>query len=1171
MRVLPRRIQIDPLQLRRLREDCSWHEAEHLLEDALSRWPANPQWHIERGQLRLAQGRPNDALDCFETAVAHAPHDEIAEARRIEALSSLRRDEEVDREGTAALQRFPDPTDLHLAMAQHYAHRYRHEDALNHCDLALAHRGDHPDALCWRARFLAELRDPRAEAAAAEALRVLGDEPAAHLAYATVLEKQHRFDEALEEIKKTLRLDGAHADALCQRISLLRQYGRFGDAERHGREAVADHVRPRVPKLHVALGRVFFDLQHFDVALESFNNAHAIDDHDIASLRWKAKALFRSGEDQWPEAENIVLEACEEFRDRSIADFHVVLGDFRAERGNHEAALKLYDKALSIDNCDVEALQGKITTLIALCQWADAENAAHAAIRHYPHSADLKVALGWVFVEECLYEKALEQFNDVLDEGDGKEIGALHARAAVLRSRRRWIEAEEAAQKMIELPDKVDGHVMLGWVLFGQGQYNHAMDEVENALKDNERSSWALATKTQFLAFQRRWKEAEEAGATAVGRLPHDPSQCCALGEVLRAQDKQEKYEDALPHLQRAFDWNQTNPRALPSYILTLEALQQSEAAETKALEVATAHKRSVDAHTVLGQLMDGRCRPDEARDHYDRALALNPLFEPAIVGKSTALRSLGCLDEAKKFIATKKESLKDPLELLVEEGMIEIEQGSFESAEAIFEKIRHKCASNEEKAERLAELGWVAFESGRYKDAAQQFDKAINLNPINKLEHQVGRAWVCVRNHQSARNPVEVDEAHDPLVEAHDSLVEALEQAPRNPLVHLCLGLIANYRKHYTAAEQYFKRTVELAPYSGGHVDLGSFYVQMGRFEEGLIELSTAKKLSRYDTRVHVELGNLYLLRSDSRDDAELAARHFLQAQQSSPDSGSAALGLAMAIERSRGDLKAAEETLRKAISRRGRVKDVSGGRVKDVSTEHLNVALARLLVQTGDEVQDASAEHESFKAPLYDDAISAAKSAITKNNRDPDAHFVAGIAAQRLASQAPSAIQRIRYRHDSCEQFKRCIRNSQSESTKAESERALQLLKASRNMWDSLIASVVVVSVPVLVLIAAWVNFLWWHDVSSTMITTLTPILIGLIAIGFLLPQLIGLKLPGGVEAQLSESLRLVSTGPPNVRLTSTRFTPTFGPRGDPSRLRWLMPKVWATKFSPRVGNPK
>jgi hypothetical protein len=96
------------------------------------------------------------------------------------------------------------------------------------------------------------------------------------------------------------------------------------------------------------------------------------------------------------------------------------------------------------------------------------------------------------------------------------------------------------------------------------------------------------------------------------------------------------------------------------------------------------------------------------------------------------------------------------------------------------------------------------------------------------------------------------------------------------------------------------------------------------------------------------------------------------------------------------------------------------------------------------------------------------------------------------------------------------------------------------------------VIVGTAFALLAAMWTDFLWKHHVTPVMITTLTPVLIGLMAIGFVLPLLIRFKFPGGIEADLSASLELISAGPPgHVTVNAPRFPSIANPTGQLPRL--------------------
>ncbi|MET9762495.1 tetratricopeptide repeat protein [Streptomyces sp. NPDC006372] len=839
---------------------------------------------------------------------------------------------------------------------------------------------------------------------------------------------------------------------------------------------------------------------------------------------------------------------------RHVGD-SVKQGAEHAGRGRHDEALMAYEEALSADRRNIRALRGKIAALVALCRWTEAIDAADEALSLHPMDAGLRVSRGWVLSEQDHAEEALRQFEEACEmDPDNEEV--LQAKAAQLRYMRRWHEAEEAARAIIRLPDSADGRVMLAWVLFDMGRRDDAEREVDEAISHSRgHHSWGLSTKTQFLAMQQRWEEAEKHGYDAINKLPDDLPQRSALCDVLRGEGR---YEDAREHAKKAFSVNPVHPKALSDYIQILKELHEFGSAEDEARKVVAEHRRSVDAHTVLAQLLDGLCRPAEALKSYDDALALNPRFEPAIIGKSSALRGLGRLDDAQRFICGHLERASYR-PFLVEQGMIELERGiahpegdHFRKAEMILEDLlERESVSAEEEAEVLEQLGWVAFEGEDYRKAAERFKAARERDPMHAARYWLGSAWISVRDENSNYGA-----DGDPRLH----IAEFLDHTPSDPLAplaHSWRGVMAFRDGEYAAAEQYFQQAVELAPCSSGHVALGALYREMGLFKESLESLERAEDCNENDASVHIELGHLHLERSESPEDAEAAAWHFRRARMATAnrkEKGDAALGLAVAVVRSRGDLKSAEETLRTAIH----VGDDVG-----YSTGKLNQALARVLVQAGDAVPE-SAEQASG-TPFYDDALSAAKAAVLSDMNDPESYFVAGVVEQRLASQTSNAFEQSRHRKNARHYFEESENHHREEGGKYEARRAAQLLGESSFPWmvGATVAGPFVVLIVALVLLATWVDFLWGADVTTTMVMTLTPVLLGLIFAGFLLPKVISLKLPGGVEASLAEDLSIVPNVQPKVMLNASRFTPSSSFFGSPSQLRWRMPKAWATRY--------
>jgi tetratricopeptide (TPR) repeat protein len=506
-----------------------------------------------------------------------------------------------------------------------------------------------------------------------------------------------------------------------------------------------------------------------------------------------------------------------------------------------------------------------------------------------------------------------------------------------------------------------------------------------------------------------------------------------------------------------------------------------------------------------------------------------------------------GSRDEAGRVIdefSRKRPHLRDPL---VQRNRVHGARGDLASAATVLEEAVRTAVSPVEIADAREGQGWIALMDNRPRDAVDHFDAALRVRP-NDHDYRLGRAWTLVRLTEQSGTGTTTGEDVRRLTEAADICHAVLREDPFEERAHSCLGLIAYRRGAMAAAERHLRQAVESDPYGQCHTDLGSLYVQLGRYDEAEEVLRRAVELDWYDVQAHVELGTLALHRAragafavpgGTADDAAAgnptvtrsrmaeAAHEFRRALAVDPDSGSAALGLAVALAEGAGDLGGAEEELRRSLDRPG---------VRDQPEWHLRLTLARLLVQAGDAEQSAD---------RYREAGEEVRTAIRLAEREPEPYFVAGVVEQRLGGQTVDVRLRLLHRRRAHRFLSRCRRLDPGHQ---DADRALRLLEEEgRAARGSALSSSVLVTVATAVLAAAWVDFVWKHHVTAVMLTTLTPILAGLIAIGFLLPVLVRLKLPGGMEADLTASIGQISRGPKGeVALTSTRISMGSGPVG-------------------------
>jgi tetratricopeptide (TPR) repeat protein len=1180
----PTALQLQVSALRGLRR---WAEAETVAREAIQARPHAPDLRVELGWVLDGQGREEEALAAYAEALAIDSGHERALQSRVTALRGLRRWAEAEAAARALIAAHPRDPGSHLNLGLVFDDQDRDEEALAAYAEALAVDPTDPTALQLQVTALRGLRRwAEAETAAREAIQARPHTPDLRVELGWVLDDQGREEEALAAFGEALSIDAGHEWALRSRVSALRGLRRWAEAEAAARALIAAH--PRDPGSHLNLGWVFKDQDRDEEALAAFTEALAIDPTDPTALEWRVSAL--RGLRRWAEAETAAREAIQ--ARPHAPDLRVELGWVLDDQGREEEALAAFAEALSIDARHKWALRSRVSALQGLRRWAEAEAAARALIAAHPRDPLSHLNLGWVFDDQDRDEEALAAYAEALAI-DPTDPTALQWRVTALRGLRRWAEAETAAREAIQArPHAPDLRVELGWVLDGQGREEEALAAYAEALAIDARHERALQSRVSALRGLRRWAEAEAAARALITAHPRDPGSHLNLGWVFKDQDRE---EEALAAFTEALAVDPTDQTALEWRVSALRGLRRWAEAEAAAREAIQARPHAPDLHVELGWVFKDQQRYASALACAEQALGLDPMFWPAreqrvelllallrfddaeaaareylaerpdsvpallllarvldalhrypealaayervldldrtdadvVTGMSATLRSMRCFDEAEDLVLAAIRQRPHNMDLPAELAFICRDNGDQQGADSQFRLLLERASSQVESAKAWNGRGWVAISDGRHLDAIRYFADAAGLDPGDP-QHRIGLAWAHLRVG-----------GRDDIAEAERLCRAVLVEDAHSHLAHTCLGMVAHQRGKHAGAERHFRRSVELAPYDGCHVDLGALYAQLGRYAQAEQCLRRALELDAWNTQARVELGSLYLQRSEQHpqteagiEDTSRASNEFRQALKIDRNSGSAALGLALARARGPGDLTDAEATLREALRRN----------VADQPAWQLHLALARLLIQTGDATQQSE---------FYASAVKDATAAIRLAAEQAEPYFVAGVAEQRLGNQTNNLRLQVLHRRHARGYFKKC---EEKDPDHAETHHALRLLdqeiQAARGSGISAFA---LAGIATAILAVIWVDFVWKHHVTAVMATTLTPIMVGLIAIGLLLPLLVRLKLPGGMEADLSASLDQVSPGPTGqVSVDPPKFPSITGPTGQIPRLQ-------------------
>jgi tetratricopeptide (TPR) repeat protein len=305
--------------------------------------PTAAHYHSNLGAAHATAGRPQQALEAFDRALLLQP--DLADAHENKGMTLLR------------LKRFQEAIDsLHKAL------RSRPSDfrILDHLGSALSQAGRQEEAVEILRRALA----------------IRSDFAPTHHNLGNALLRLNRIDEAIASFRTALSLRPDYPEVMTTLGGLLCQRGQTDEAIDMTRRALA--VRPDSAPLHFNLGRalhlqnrleesaqalhqalaldsrfamahnelgnVMLGLKSRDGAIEAFGKSLQIE--DSLEVRYNlATALFESGRLQ----EAITEYRAAESRGFCIPPVYNNLGAIHRQLGENKQAMKLFEKALSLD------------------------------------------------------------------------------------------------------------------------------------------------------------------------------------------------------------------------------------------------------------------------------------------------------------------------------------------------------------------------------------------------------------------------------------------------------------------------------------------------------------------------------------------------------------------------------------------------------------------------------------------------------------------------------------------------------------------------------------------------------------------------------------------------------------------------------------------------------
>jgi protein O-GlcNAc transferase len=249
---------------------------------------------LEQGMELEQQGRPEEALRCYDAAVRLTPGLARAHFNRGGILLDSGNAQQALDAFTQAVRYKPESAGAHFNLGAAHARLEQYEAAVSAYREALALKPEFAEAGMALGTALEELgQDEAAAASYRRALEIKLDYVECHEKLVNLLERRGRFGELVAVYRRLLELDPDNVEILYNLGLVLRRMGRMQDAAYNFRRAV--ELSPGFLDAHCNLGDVSIGLRLFDDAVASYRKVLQLEPENAGVHHNLAAALKDKG------------------------------------------------------------------------------------------------------------------------------------------------------------------------------------------------------------------------------------------------------------------------------------------------------------------------------------------------------------------------------------------------------------------------------------------------------------------------------------------------------------------------------------------------------------------------------------------------------------------------------------------------------------------------------------------------------------------------------------------------------------------------------------------------------------------------------------------------------------------------------------------------------------
>lgn len=682
----------------------------------------------------------------------------------------------------------------------------RYHDALKLLDRALKFAPDRVDILSEVKECYKHMgKDRKVIELADQILQLQPNNDLALLDKGVAMDRIGKNSNSVEFYKRVLRIHPSDKVVLKDASTALFNLERYEEA--YDMALLGSKTYPDEVIFWRVQGDSLFAIRRYHEAVESFSKASQLSQRDKslvysrglaleAAKRYEeAAAAYDRVIDMDPKDKNawiskgITLEWLDRYGesltcydkalgiDRKYRFAQVRRGYALAKMERHEDAVLAFDKALEMGHKDIDVLEAKKRSLMALARLDEVIKVCERITRLDPKNAEAYVDLGLAYFRLEDYKKAVTAYDQgLLASPDDTRV--LDLKKVALIASKDWEKVVRVCEEIISIdPTNKASLVDMAGALEALGRAEQAVDLLQRAVAMDPDDKNLLLRLGLILTAAGKYQEAVQTFDTA-WRL--DCTDHAILDNKGRALLFLGKYQEALHDFDVCIEANPANPRFFADRgraLASLERFQEAIAAFDQATSLdqsyAEAWKFKGNAYYKLGDF-------NRAVISFSRAIDLGMEDGQTLRMKGRALENMGRKEEARQIYT--RASLVNPNDALVWERLALIEEQD-DYIDNAFSAIDKASTLDPGNARLWMERAAISEKLGKDEDTLKSYDCVLGIN-INDAIAWNGKGMVLLRMHnydaavRAFDKALELDpamgSAREGMVEAHKHLHES-------------------------------------------------------------------------------------------------------------------------------------------------------------------------------------------------------------------------------------------------------------------------------------------------------------------------------------------------------------------------------------------------------------